>query len=108
MMAMTTSSSISVKPPPATRRPCLLSSAQFMLHPFAYPLFDHALVIQIPGAGQALDPRQHPGVHPQRDGDGFGRLAALGYRALHQPQFRPELRPVIRLRLLAVEERHFL
>ena len=32
------------------------------IKPLAEPLLDHALVVQIPGAGDALDPREHSGV----------------------------------------------
>src|ERR1035438_10073059 len=83
MMAMTTSSSISVKaarfPPAAFRFSIsfmffILAFFQFLFHAFAQPLLDHALVIQKPHPGEPLDARQHPRVNPQRDGHGLGRL----------------------------------
>src|ERR1017187_10293030 len=45
------------------------SLAQFVFHPFAQPLFDHALIIQEPGTGQPLDARQHSRINAQRNGN---------------------------------------
>jgi len=70
-------------------------------------LLDHALVIQIPGAGEALDARQHPRIEPQRDSHGLGRLGIARRGRFHEPEVRAVLRPKHRLGIFAVEERHF-
>src|SRR6187399_1249687 len=71
MMAMTTSNSISVKATRATFPGALVfviscrgsALAQFLLHSFAQPLLDHALIIQVARPGEPLDARQHAWVN---------------------------------------------
>src|SRR5947209_1631120 len=71
------------------------SFAQLVFHAFTEPLFDHALIVEIPGAGKALNPRQHSGVNSEGDGDRFGCFTAAGDRGLHEAQVRPILRPEV-------------
>src|SRR6185369_3810146 len=49
--------------------------AEFSLHPFTEPLFDHALIVEIAGTCHPLDPGEHAGVHPQGNGNRLGSLA---------------------------------
>src|SRR5262245_36123566 len=57
-----------------------VDSPKFLLHPFAQPLFNHALVIEIARTRQALDARKHPRIDAQSDGDRFGKLRAGDHR----------------------------
>ena len=50
------------------------SVVQLGLQPLAQPLLDHALVVQIAGPGQPLDPGQHAGIEAQRDGGAFPHI----------------------------------
>ena len=50
--------------------------SQLGFEPLAQPLFHHALVIQVPGAGQALDPGQHPRINAERNRHRLRRLGA--------------------------------
>src|SRR5579885_2311749 len=85
MMVMTISISMRVKPVRSAEcglrilkerfMRLRLSFAQFLFHALAEPLFDHALVIEIPGTGQTLDAREHAGIHTQGDGHRFGGFA---------------------------------
>jgi len=87
----------------------MLPLPQFMLHSFAQPLFNHALIIQIARPREPLDARQHPGIDPQRDRDRLRRITRVARQCrFHQPQVRPVFRPEVRLTLFAVEEGHFL
>ena len=47
----------------------------FLLDPFAEPLLDHALVIEVSRAGEPLDTGEHPRIEAERD---RGRLARVG------------------------------
>ena len=78
-----------------------------MFQPFTQPLFDHALIVQVAGPGQALDAGQHPRVNPQRDGHRLGGLGVAGHRGFHEAQVGLVLGPELRLGLFAVEDRHF-
>jgi hypothetical protein len=84
----------------------ILFLPQFIFHSFTEPLLDHALIIQIPRPGEALDPREHPRVNPQRDGHGLGGFGIAGRGRFHQAQVRPVLHPKFRLGRFAVEDRH--
>ena len=55
----------------------------FIFKPFAEPLFHHALIVEVAGAGNALDTGEHPGIEAQRD---RGRLAVVGsmHRGIHE------------------------
>ena len=46
-----------------------------LLQALAQPLLDHALVVEVAGAGDAFDAGEHPGVETQGD---RGRLAVVG------------------------------
>src|SRR5581483_647822 len=81
--------------------------AQFLFHAFAQPLFDHALIVQEAGTGQALDAREHARVDAQRDGDRFGGFAAAGDGGFHQAEVRAVFRPEIGFRPFGVEDGHF-
>src|SRR5271157_1145889 len=118
MMAMTTSISIRVK---ACRLFILfvlrararlgadvdLRVANFLFHSFAQPLLDHALIIEIAGAGKAFDPGQHARVHAQRNGDGVGQFAAGGHGAFHEPDIHARFSPKGGFSFFAVEEGNF-
>src|ERR1044071_116316 len=115
MIPITTSISIRVKAAdPATggvptRRSfmkCRSPFTQFLLHTFAEPLLDHALVIQVTGPSQAFDSRQHAGIDSQSDGDRLGGLGRGGDRVFHQAQVGPVFRPKGGLGLFPIEERN--
>jgi len=80
---------------------------KLLFEPFAQPLFDHALVIQEPGPGEALDAGQHPRIEPERDRNGVGNFIGRSDRRFHQPQVDPGHRPEIRLGGVVIEERDF-
>ena len=54
-----------------------------LLQALAQPLLDHALIVEVAGAGNTLDTGEHPGIEAQRD---RGRLAVVGsmHRGIHE------------------------
>ena len=51
------------------------AALDLLFEPLGEPLLDHALVIEVAGAGDALDAREHAGIEAHRDG---GRVAIVG------------------------------
>ena len=43
----------------------------FFFDPFAKPLLDHALIVEVARTRKPLDAGQHPGVKTERDGRGL-------------------------------------
>ena len=88
-----------VPTPPRTPRkasnlnsPHATSSFQFLLEPFAEPLFDHALVIQIPRAGDAFEAGEQTRVEAQRDGRALAIVGAEE-RLVHESAINARLHP---------------
>src|SRR5665213_588785 len=80
-----------------------------LFHSFAEPLFNHALVIEIARARQALDPGQHARIDAQSNRDRISQLTAgRRDRGLHEPHVNPVISPKRRLRFFAVEQRNLL
>src|ERR1700722_10909531 len=118
MMAMTTSISIRVKA-------CLLFISSvlgararlgaqvdlcvpyFLFHSFAEPLLDHALIIEIAGAGKAFNAGEHARIHAQSDGDGIGQLAARRDGTFHETNIDAGFGPKGGFGFLAVEKGNF-
>ena len=50
---------------------------EFLLEPLTEPLLDHALVIEVAAAGDALDAGEHAGVEAESDGGAFPDIGAM-------------------------------
>ena len=79
---------------------------EFGFHAFAQPLLDHALIVEIPGSGQALDPGERARVDAQSDGDRLGAVRSGGDGGFHETDLRLVFGPKICLGLFVIEERH--
>ena len=68
------------------------SVLHLLLHPLTQPLLDHALVVQVAAARDALDAGEHSRIKTKRDGGGLPDIRAM-HRGLHQPDIELVLRP---------------
>ncbi len=85
----------------------LLPVSQLLLHPLAQPLFDHALIVQVPLPGQSLDSSQHSRVDSKRNGHGISSFGCCRRGYLHEAQVHLVLGPKGRFRIFAVKQRDF-
>src|SRR5688572_19506804 len=78
---------------------------QLILHALTEPLLDHALVVQVAAAGDALDAAEHAGIEPQGDGRALPHVGPV-HGADHEPGIELVFRPEFGLVLLALERQH--
>jgi hypothetical protein len=83
-------------PAPENRRSHGGELTIFLFEAFTQPLLDHALIVEIPGASDAFDASEHPGIKAQGDGGGFTHIWTL-QRAVHEPHFHLVHGPISRL-----------